>query len=347
MWISDPIPVTTRIITADSGSSRSVKPTLKSPDVIHVNTASLIARDSGSSATSRATAASETTNDAMIAPHATAPEAPRLRRRPALVLTRKPRNGSSGISSSIALPLQFRERVRVQRFLVPEQADHDREADRRLRRRDRHDEEHDDLPVGRPERAAERHEREVHRVQHDFDRQQDRDQVAADEHAGGADREQDRREHEVVVERRHQRHSSRRARTTAPTIAARISTEVTSNAKAYSVNSSRPIVATLDTAPFANGPDSPPFVSAHTSSSTSAIASSPPKRMGPGRSSGCTRSSYSVSSCGAFSSMTTNRNSTMIAPAYTMIWMTAANGASSITYSPDSAPNDAISSSTL
>ena len=37
----------------------------------------------------------------------------------------------------------------------------------------------------------------------------------------------------------------------------------------------------------------------------------------------------------------------MMAPAYTMIWMTATNGASSSTYSPDSAPNDAISSSTL
>ena len=37
----------------------------------------------------------------------------------------------------------------------------------------------------------------------------------------------------------------------------------------------------------------------------------------------------------------------MIAPAYTMIWMTAANGASSSTYSPESAPNEAMSSSTL
>src|SRR6059036_1645157 len=50
---------------------------------------------------------------------------------------------------------------------------------------------------------------------------------------------------------------------------------------------------------------------------------------------------------GGFKSMTTKRNSTMIAPAYTMIWMTATNGASSSTYRPDSAPNEAISSSTL
>ena len=57
-------------------------------------------------------------------------------------------------------------------------------------------------PSADAERAAERDEREVHGVQHDLDRQQDRDQVAAQEHAGGADREEDRRQHQVVVERR-------------------------------------------------------------------------------------------------------------------------------------------------
>ena len=37
----------------------------------------------------------------------------------------------------------------------------------------------------------------------------------------------------------------------------------------------------------------------------------------------------------------------MMAPAYTMIWVTAAKGASSSMYRPASAPNDAISSITL
>jgi len=36
MWISEPMPVMTRIISVDSGSSRSVTGTVKSPDVIHV-----------------------------------------------------------------------------------------------------------------------------------------------------------------------------------------------------------------------------------------------------------------------------------------------------------------------
>ena len=38
MWISEPMPVMTRIITDDSGSSRSVNAAVKSPDVIQVKT---------------------------------------------------------------------------------------------------------------------------------------------------------------------------------------------------------------------------------------------------------------------------------------------------------------------
>src|SRR5205807_4016870 len=106
---------------------------------------------------------------------------------------------------------------------------------------------------------------------HDLDRQQNRDQVAADEHARRADRKQHRGEHEIVIERHHQG-SSRRASTTAPTIATRISTDVTSKGKAYVVNSDRPIAATELTEPPANVPDSPAFVNAHSSSTTTTIA---------------------------------------------------------------------------
>src|SRR3954462_2707248 len=278
MWISEPMPVMTRIITADNGSRRSVKSALKSPEVIQVKTWFTIARASGSSWTRRTTDSSDTAKEPIIAPQATAPAAALDTRRPKLALTRNPRNGRSGISSSIErtprrhegtktsqLPFQARKRFRVQRLAVPEQRDDDREADGRFRRRDGHHEEHDDLPVGGAERAAERDERQVHRVQHDLDRQQDRDQVAADEHAGGADGKEDGRQDQVVVQRDHGRFSvgagppapkldatrassssssgiasgemrgsngSRRASTTAPTIATRIRIEVTSKAKA-------------------------------------------------------------------------------------------------------------------
>src|SRR5580765_2664578 len=175
------MPVTTRIITAESGSSRSAKSTENDgldgrPAVIHVNTCCTTARFSGSSASSLTTAATETANDITIAPHATTPEAPLLRRRPKLAFSRKPTNGSRGISSSIS-PLQARERRRIERLAMPEQADHDREADGGFGRGDGHHEEHDDLPVGRAKRAAEGDKAQVHRVQHDLDRQQDRDDV--------------------------------------------------------------------------------------------------------------------------------------------------------------------------
>ena len=98
-------------------------------------------------------------------------------------------------------PFQRRERVRVQRFAVAVQRDHDREADCRLRRRHRHHEEHDHLPFGRAERAAERHERQIHGVQHDFHRQQNRDDVPPHKHAGRSNGEENRREDEVMAER--------------------------------------------------------------------------------------------------------------------------------------------------
>ena len=82
-------------------------------------------------------------------------------------------------------------------------------------------------------------------------------------------------------------------------------------------------------------------------STTSTADSTAPNRRGPAPPSSRAWWPVGTSSVGTFSSMTTKRKSTMMAPAYTMIWITATNGASRRTYRPDSAPNDAISSSTL
>ena len=96
------MPVTTRIITAESGSSRSVKSAVKSPDVIQLNTGSEITRASVSRDTSCTTENSDTAKDATITPHATAPAAALLTRFPRLAFARKPRNGNSGMRSSIS-----------------------------------------------------------------------------------------------------------------------------------------------------------------------------------------------------------------------------------------------------
>src|SRR3954469_22293967 len=241
------MPAMIRIITDASGSRRSVSPTEKSPELIQVNARRSMTRLSGSRLTRRATAAAEIANESSIAPQAITPAAVFVTRRPSPAFSRKPANGRSGISSSMAartertrsLPFQARERVRVERLAVTEQPDHDREADGGLRGGDRHHEEHDDLAVGGAQRSPECDEGQVHGVQHDLDRQQDRDQVAAHEHTGRADAEQHPRQHEIVGQRRHAQAlggadgpPSRRASTTAPTMATRMSTEVTSNANA-------------------------------------------------------------------------------------------------------------------
>src|SRR4029078_10171126 len=129
-------------------------------------------------------------------------------------------------------PLKRRERFRVERFAMAEEPDHERQSDRGLRRSDRHHEEGDDLSVHRPELAAERNEREVRGVQHDLHREEQRYQVAAQEDAGRADREEQTGQHQVVLERnvRGVHSVCFRARMTAPTIAEMMRMDVTSNA---------------------------------------------------------------------------------------------------------------------
>src|SRR5688500_3502034 len=137
-------------------------------------------------------------------------------------------------------PFQRGERIGVQRLAVPEEGDDERQADRRFSRGHGHHEERDDLAVDVAAISSEGDERQVHRIEHDFDREQDRDQVAAQEDAGRADREQDRRDDQVVTERDHESVPSRRASTTAPTIATRIKIDVASKAKAWRSNSTPP-----------------------------------------------------------------------------------------------------------
>src|SRR6185369_16254403 len=151
---SEPMPVMTRIITADSGSSRNARLMTKSPDAIHVNTFWTTSRAPGSRAASCQTLVDATANDASIATQASPPDTFFGRRLPSDALIRKPTNGNSGISDSTWSPLERRERFRVERFAMAEEPDHQRQAAGRLGGRDRHDEERDDLPVHRAELTA-------------------------------------------------------------------------------------------------------------------------------------------------------------------------------------------------
>src|SRR5262245_27530209 len=105
---------------------------------------------------------------------------------------------------------------------------HDRQSDSGFRRSHRHDEEHDDLSFNAAVLTAECDEREVHRVEHDLDRQQNRDQIPPQEHTRRADRKEHHGYKQVMSEGNHDS-PSRRASTTAPTIATRIRIDVASN----------------------------------------------------------------------------------------------------------------------
>src|SRR5688572_7874815 len=222
------MPVTTRIITADSASSLSVRSSVKSPEVIHVNSVWTICRLSDGRAASVNTCMTEMTNAIAITAVARLPDTDLGRRRPSVALTRKPANGSSGISANTRSPFQRRKGFGVERFLVTEQTNHQCEPHRRFSSRHGHHEERDDLPIDLAKLAAEGDEREVDGVQHDLDRQQQGDQIAAQEHAGSADGEEQSRQHQIMANRHHC--SLFRASTTAPTIDAMIRIDVTSNA---------------------------------------------------------------------------------------------------------------------
>src|SRR5215471_11873971 len=202
MWMSEPMPVMTRIISDDSGSTRNASGISRGSDEIHRK--SVCWTKCSDAACAWSAAATDTPNAASMARQATPPDTVLGRRLPRNALMTNPASGSSGISA-IMSPLERRKGVGAQRLAMTEERDHQREPDRRFGGRDRHDEERDDLAVHRALEAADRHERDVDGVEHDLDRQQDRDQVAPQEDTRRADGEQHARQDQEVVERRHVR----------------------------------------------------------------------------------------------------------------------------------------------
>src|SRR5262245_25241532 len=224
-------------------------------------------------------------NEISITAQAIPPDRDLDSRRPNVALSRNPANGSSAIAVSTSSPFERGEGLGIERLPVAEQADDQRQADGGLGGGHGHDEEGDDLAVDVALLPPEGDEREVDGVEHDLHRQQQRDQVAAQEHPCRADGEEQARQRQVVANRHV--HSSRfRASTTAPTMATMIRMEVTSNASVYLLNSTWPSVATEGTAGRASPTPAPsPAVrdSAQPSSSASSIASTAPMRVAAGR----------------------------------------------------------------
>src|SRR5690349_13044081 len=135
------MPVITRIITADSESSRSARSIEKSPALIQLKSSWLICRLVGGMAASASTCITGRTKASAITMVARPPGIDLGRRLPAKALTRKPPSGRSGISASTGTPLQGGEGFRVERFAMAEQRDHQRQADGGFSGRDGHHEE--------------------------------------------------------------------------------------------------------------------------------------------------------------------------------------------------------------
>ena len=100
MWINEPMPVITRIITAARGSTRNESAMFRSPDAIQVYSVCSIALASGDMPESCQTVMSDTAKDASIASDARPPETLFGNRFPIVELTRKPTNGKRGISAN-------------------------------------------------------------------------------------------------------------------------------------------------------------------------------------------------------------------------------------------------------
>ena len=282
MWISDPTPVTTRIITAESGSSSRLNGTRKPARVDPVEAprgpgsegAVSAVRARRQARAARCTAQTDRPKDPSTVPQARIPapsssscfliQVPEERQDreaaegqagsgtgpPELLAGRRPDEDSRGRSRRAAGTRHAWRRIRGRgRAREPRSRAH---HFRRLKASTSRvslcrwramtmarptaasaaatvmHEEDQHLAVEGPQRAAEGDEGQVHRVQHQLDAHEHRDDVAAQEDAHDADGEERPGSAAAACWTRSGAHGSFLARTTAPTRAARIRTDVAS-----------------------------------------------------------------------------------------------------------------------
>src|SRR5262245_49169555 len=172
-------------MTAERGSRRSARSEEQPPGAILSTAGSRSPKKKGSRREQAARVARPTD------PTPAAVTKPLPSFRPKRPQARKPASGSAGTSQSgrvtAGSPFQEIDLVHVDRLLVPEEGDEDREPDGGLSRGDRDDEEDQDLSLPRPERRAVTEERQVGRVHHHLDREEDRDRAAPEKRPGEPD----------------------------------------------------------------------------------------------------------------------------------------------------------------
>src|SRR5687767_3714898 len=160
-----------------------------------------------------------------------APMAPRDRRLPNTPFRTAPTSGSSGISQrkfTIGLPFQQIAPVHVQGLAIPEHRNNQCKPDGCFRCRNNQYKEDKYLPADLAVAAGKGDKRQVDGIQHDFHRQQQRDDVSLQEESQHSQKEQGCAEDEIPVE---WNHKSFFAKTTAPISAISIKSDVSSKGR--------------------------------------------------------------------------------------------------------------------
>src|SRR6266496_4023485 len=158
-----PTPVTTRIMTAESGSSRNSALATKSPAAIQVNRFWTTCLCSGFSWIRLTTDPAATRNETPTDPHATREMTGLGRRLPSRPFIAEPKSGSAGTSQKkfIRSPLHDVRVVHTERVPVAVDGDRNGQPDGRFCRGDDHDKEDKDLAVNLVQVAGKRDEAEV------------------------------------------------------------------------------------------------------------------------------------------------------------------------------------------
>src|SRR6185312_220181 len=235
---------TTTAMTSASASTRTPIVGANTATATHCHTVCVQACPVGGAAMNQAATTMATMAASATAATATVAMARLGMRKPASASTRKPANGSAGMSHSqsrISAP-HARRHVGVERAPLPVQPQHQRQSHGDFGGRHGQDEQEHHLAVGLVPARTGDHERQPRRVQHDLDRHEDEDHVAASQHADDAEHEQESGEGERDVGRYHHASpfSAARARCSAPTRPASSKSDASSAPMKYAPKSDWP-----------------------------------------------------------------------------------------------------------
>src|SRR5213592_583572 len=194
-----PTPVTTRIMTAERGSSRNSAVATKSPAAIQVNRVRTTCLSSGARWIRLSTNPAATRNETPTDPQATREMTGLGSRFPSRPFMAEPKSGSAGTSQrkSIRLPLHDVRVVHTERVPVAVDSDCNGQPDGRFCRGNHHNKEDKDLTVNLIQVAGKRDEAQVDAVQHQFDAKKNGDDIFLHDHPDGSHREEERAQNQV------------------------------------------------------------------------------------------------------------------------------------------------------